>query len=129
MSWDGYLDHCSGNAKGHVDRVAIIGKNGSLYNSPNYKIALKLKGNEIQALGQMGSSGQFNSGATVEGVKYMFLSGNDNIFRLKKAKQGSLVVGVCNTCLVVAHVAEGKQIPEATSGVEATAKYLMDNNL
>jgi len=128
MSWDGYLDNLAGHCAGSLDTGAIIGKDGSKWTTDGHAMSLKITPAEAKTIGTAMNSGDFTtfqaSGIHIEGVKYQFLRGDENLALGKKKDQGAITMQASKTAVVIGHMIEGKSQGNVNKGVGVIAEYL-----
>lgn len=137
MSWDSYIDTLIGHSKikdvAQIDRAAIIGQNGALWTTHNHASSLKLSADEALVIGQTMQSGDFtqvkNDGLKAEGLKYMFLRGEEDVMCGKKIGEGAISCVPSSTAVVIAHCVEGGQQGQCNVAAGVIADYLKSLNM
>ena len=114
MSWDSYIDNLIGHTSGACDKACIIGKDGSKWTTDANPKSLQITAAEAQTLGRCMSTGDYTplqaSGILIEGIKYQFLRGEENLALGKKKDHGALTIQCTKTACVIGHTAEGDLI-------------------
>lgn len=128
MSWDSYIDNLLGHTAGHADKACIIGKDGSMWTTNKEANALKITAAEAATIGNafriMDFSSFQASGVLLEGVKYQFLRGEENIVLGKKKDLGAITLQSSKTAVVIGHTKEGGSQGNTNKGVSVIADYL-----
>jgi len=128
MSWDSYIDNLLGHTGGHADKACIIGKDGSVWTTSDHASSIKLSGEEAANIGRVFTSADFTafqaSGIVVEGVKYQFLRGDENLVLAKRKDFGALTLQSSKTAIVIGHTMEGSSQGDTNKGVAVIAEYL-----
>uniref|UniRef100_A0A2P2HWH8 Profilin n=1 Tax=Hirondellea gigas TaxID=1518452 RepID=A0A2P2HWH8_9CRUS len=125
MSWDAYIsDQLLGT--GNIKSAAICGLDGTTWaSSENFIVtneeALKLIGAFNDA------SGLASGGMHLSGVRYIYLSGTDEVLRAKKDKVG-VHISKTKTAIIIALYEEPIQPGQCAMTVEALADYLKGVN-
>jgi profilin len=136
MSWNTYIDSVIGHAKGDCDSACLIGlEGGAKWTTDDYPTALKISdaeaatiANGIKADAVASFSG---AGVTIGGQKYMYLRADpeEKLVLAKLKDNGALTIQAANTCIVIAHTAEGKSQGNTNKGVLAIIDYLKSVNM
>lgn len=137
MSWDSYIDnviaHSNLSGTNQIDKAAIIGQNGSLWTTHEHANALKLTAAEALAIGSAFSSndqtGLQGNGMFIEGKKYRFLRGDDELICAKLVGEGAITAAASTTAVVVAHCIEGGQQGKVNTAASTVADYLKSLNM
>jgi len=128
MSWDGYIDNLIGHTSGACDKACIIGCDGSKWTTDGHAKSLKITAQEASQIGKAMNSGDFTtfqaSGIRIEGTKYQFLRGDDNLALGKKKECGAITMQKSKTAVVIGHTAEGQSQGNTNKGVGVIAEYL-----
>jgi len=64
------------------------------------------------------------NGVKINGIKYQFLRGEDNLALFKKKDHGAISMQKSKTAIVIAHCKEGGQQGDVNKGVGVIAEYL-----
>lgn len=124
--WDQYIDNLIQRSNGNIDRASIIGLNGGKWTS---KTEIKLGQDECTKIAQAFTARDFttfqSNGVMIEGLKYQFLSQQDNkVIFAKKKDAGSVTMQSTKQAIVIGHTPEGKAQGMAAVAVAAIAEYL-----
>ena len=126
--WDTYIDNIMGHTEGHCDKACLIGKSGGKWTSDTHPNAIKISVDEASTIGKAMESGDLtpfqSSGIVVEGVKYQFLRGEENLVIGKKKDHGGITIQGSQTAVVIGHTKEGGQPGNTNKGVAVIAEYL-----
>lgn len=122
MSWQSYVDDQLLNTK-MVTHAVICGHDGNIWaSSANFQVtpeelkALIAKYNNTDQLAQ--------SGVTIAGTKYMYLSSTEKVIRAKKGTSGVHAIKTTQTYIVCVY--EDPIVPEqAASVTEKLGDYLI----
>ncbi|XP_075254434.1 profilin-like [Convolutriloba macropyga] len=134
MSWDSYIDTVIGysvdeSGNQHVDKVCIIGREGTKWTTDEHPSAIKIQADEINAIVKAFENKDFSAfqtgGVTVEGVCYRFLRSEDDLVLAKQKDQGALVVQCSKSAIVIAHMPEGRQQGKTNHAVARVVEYLL----
>ena len=139
MSWDSYIDNLLAQTKdstgaAHADRACIIGLDGALWTTAAHPAALKLQVTEGRTIARCFKWRDFStfmtSGVHVEGLKYQFLSVQDDktVYAMKKGS-GAVTLQASKTAIVIAHCPQGRHQGNANKGVGVIAEYLESMNM
>lgn len=133
MSWDSYIDNLIGHATGHCDKACIIGLDGSKWTTDGHVKSIKLTAAEASTIGRCMASSDFTpfqaSGIYVEGLKYQFLRGDENLALAKKKDNGALTLQKSKTAVVIGHTQEGSSQGNVNKAVAVIAEYLESLNM
>jgi len=120
MSWQEYVDNQLVGS-GNVSKAAICGLDGSIW---AITAGFEITAAEAGVLAKsFGSQDNFQKGLVVGAIKYIYLSGDDNIMRAKKQQTG-LIICKTTKAVIVAQYTEPIQGPQCATTVEALAEYL-----
>jgi len=122
MSWQSYVDDQLMNTK-MVTHAVICGHDGNIWaQSANFKVSP----DELRALiGKFANTDQLaQTGVTVGGTKYMYLSSTDKVIRAKKGTSGVHAIKTTQTYIVCVY--NEPIVPEqAASVTEKLGEYLI----
>jgi len=122
MSWQDYID-VQLLGSGHVSRACIAGLDGNVWaKSENFNVTPEEMKKVVNGFADMASLPQ--SGVTVGGDRYIYLSGDDKIIRAKKGKLGIHVVKT-KQAVVVALYEDPIQPQQCALVVEKLGDYLI----
>jgi len=125
MSWSAYIsDQLEGS--GHVTRAAIAGLDGQTWAASE---GFTVSPTEVKGLvaAFTNPDAMRAGGMHVGDIKFIFLSGTEEVLRGKKGKQG-VHVAKTNTCVIVAIYEEPIQAQQCATTVENLADYLKGCN-
>merc|ERR1712186_211087 len=137
MSWDSYIDNVIAHGKmgetPQIDKAAIIGQNGALWTSHAHANSLKLSAEEALVIGSAFAKNDMShpqaNGLLIEGKKYQFLRGDDEVINLKLKEHGSITCAASSTAVVVCHCIEGGQLGQVNVAADVIADYLKSLNM
>ena len=133
MSWNSYIDSLLGHAKGHADKVCIIGLDGTAWTTAAHANHLNLQGDETNVIVAAMKNAEFTtfhtSGIRAGGQKYQFLREDENEALGKLKDNGAITIRKSRTGIVIAHTAEGKQQGDTNKAVATVAEYLESMNM
>jgi len=128
MSWDSYIDNLLGHAGDHADKACIIGMDGSKWTTDDHASSLKVTPAEAATIGRAFTGKDFTpfqaAGVMVEGVKYQFLKGDENVVLGKRKEHGALTLQSSKTAIVIGHTKEGSSQGNTNKAVGVIADYL-----
>lgn len=128
MSWDSYIDNLIGHTVDNCDKACIIGLDGSKWTTDAHAKSIKISGAEAATIGRVFQSGDFSplqaSGIMMEGLKYQFLRGEENLILGKKKDNGAITMQKTKTAIVIGHTKEGGAAGNTNKGVAVIADYL-----
>jgi profilin len=70
-----------------------------------------------------------SAGLMIEGKKYQFLRGDDEVINLKLKEHGSITCAASGTAVVIAHCIEGGQLGQVNVAANVIADYLKSLNM
>ncbi|KAG0721363.1 Profilin [Chionoecetes opilio] len=124
MSWSSYIDNLL--TSGHVKKAAICGHDGSLWAaSADYNISVEEAKSLLLAFKD--TTAYTQSGMHVGGVRYIFLSGTDQILRGKKGTAG-VHVAKTGQAILIGFYDDPTTPNQCAIQVENMAEYLKGMN-
>ncbi|KAJ8322382.1 hypothetical protein KUTeg_000853 [Tegillarca granosa] len=138
ISWDSYIDNLIGHSKdsagnAHIDKAAIIGLDGSQWTSQGIEHGININPSEAASIAKCFKNKDFTefqgNGVKLDGVKYQFLRGEENIALAKKKDHGSVTMQASKSAVVIGHCPEGCQQGNTNKAVSCIAEYLESVNL
>mmetsp|Transcript_7229 Transcript_7229/g.23859 ORF Transcript_7229/g.23859 Transcript_7229/m.23859 type:complete len:128 (-) Transcript_7229:74-457(-) len=127
MSWQAYVDD-NLLASGMVTSAGIYDLQGNPW---AYSAGFAAQVAEVAAVSAhfAAPSGLAATGATIAGVKYMFVRGEENAeIYVKKGAEG-VVFYRCNTCIIVGHHSDKIQPGQCSSTVAKLGDFLKEQNI
>jgi len=136
MSWNGYIDSVIGHSLGACDSACLIGlEGGAKWTTDDHPTALQISDAEAAAIANgflVDLEASFsNAGVTLGGKKFMYLRADpdDKLVLAKLKDNGALSIQAANTCIIVAHTAEGKSQGNTNKGLLTIIDYLKSMNM
>ncbi|CAG0881808.1 unnamed protein product [Darwinula stevensoni] len=122
MSWQDYIDKQLIGSK-NISQAAIAGHDGNVWaKSDGFNVS---KEEIVRLMAGLGDPTQFHmNGVHVNGTRFVYLSGNDQVVRAKKDKMGLHCVKT-NQAVIVATYNDPIQPQQAASTAEGLGDYLI----
>lgn len=129
MSWDSYIDNGIGQSNDSMDKMCIIGLDGSKWTTDRHSSNFQLSTAEVVTIANAFQSGDFSrfqaSGIGAGGIKYQFLNvENGSIVYGKKEGEGAITLQKSITAIVIGHTSEGSQQGNTNKAIGVIADYL-----